>query len=106
MNTKYYYQKLLYTPAPNKEFTKRLHSAHEARQQRAHGALEDPTTLPQRSHSALLSRGLIFGHVQNNRRRWRSRRWHSAHTASTQRCWRLHSAHLGDLHFQDTMRML
>jgi len=28
---------------------------------------------------------------------WRSRRWQSAHTARTQLCWRLHSAHLGDL---------
>jgi len=28
---------------------------------------------------------------------WRSRRWHSAHKARTQRCWRLHSANLGCL---------
>jgi len=36
-------------PTPNAEFTRRLYSVHTARSQRAHGALEDPTTLPQRA---------------------------------------------------------
>ena len=30
---------------------------------------------------------------------WRSRRLHSVSTAFAQRCWRLHSAHLGVLQF-------
>jgi len=37
------YQNALQTPTPNAEFTWRLYSVHAARQQRAHGALEDPT---------------------------------------------------------------
>jgi len=43
----------LQTPSPNTGFTQRLYSVHAARQQLAHGALEDPTALPQRFHSAL-----------------------------------------------------
>ena len=38
---------------PNAGFTRRLYSVHAARPQRAHGAIKDPTALPQRSHSAL-----------------------------------------------------
>jgi len=76
------------------EFTKHLHSAHAARPQRAKGALEDPTTLPQRPKPALcLSMFKIIAAA------WRSLRWHSAHTARTQRCWQLHIEHLGDLPF-------
>ena len=40
-------QTIMQTPIPNAEFTRRLYSVHAARSQRAHGALEDPTTLPQ-----------------------------------------------------------
>ena len=36
-------------PTPNAEFTRRLYNVHTARSQRAHGALEDPTALPQRA---------------------------------------------------------
>ena len=36
-------------PTPNAEFTLRPYSVHTARLQRAHGALEDPTALPQRA---------------------------------------------------------
>jgi len=39
----------------NTGLTQRLHSAHVARQQHAHFALEDPTRLPQRPHSSLSS---------------------------------------------------
>jgi len=36
-------------PAANAEFTRRLYSVHTARSRRAHGALEEPTALPQRA---------------------------------------------------------
>ena len=39
----------LQTLTPNAEFTRRLYSVHAARSQRAHGALGDPTALPQRA---------------------------------------------------------
>ena len=45
----FYYQYALQTPTPNAEFTRRLYRVHWARPQRAHGALEDPTALPQRT---------------------------------------------------------
>jgi len=45
----FYYQYALQTPTPNAEFTRRLYSVHAARSQRAHGAVEDPTALPQRA---------------------------------------------------------
>ena len=34
-------------PSPNTGFTRLLYTVHLARPQRAHGALEDPTALPQ-----------------------------------------------------------
>ena len=40
-------------PTPNAEFTLRLYSVNAARSQRDHGALEDPTALPQRCHCVL-----------------------------------------------------
>ena len=46
---KKYYQNTLPSPTKNAEFTRRLYSVHAARSQRAHGALEDPIALPQRS---------------------------------------------------------
>jgi len=46
-------QNALQTPSPNMGFTGRLYSVHTARPQRANGALEDTTALPQRPHSAL-----------------------------------------------------
>jgi len=49
----YYYQNALQAPSPNTGFTRRLYSVYAARPPRAHGALEDPTALPQRPHSAL-----------------------------------------------------
>jgi len=45
----FYYQYALQTPTPNAEFTQPLYSMHAARSQRAHGALENPTALPQRA---------------------------------------------------------
>ena len=45
----FYYQNALQTPILIAEFTRRLYSVHAARSQRAHGALEDPTALPQRA---------------------------------------------------------
>jgi len=43
----FYYQNALQTPTPDAEFTRRFDMVHAARPQRAHGALEDPTALPQ-----------------------------------------------------------
>jgi len=68
----FYYQNALQTPTPNAEFTRRLYSAHTARSQRAHGALEDPTALPQRvvEHAVETHRrGVCFEHAQNKRHR-------------------------------------
>jgi len=45
----FYYQNALQTPTQIAEFTRRLYSVHAARSQRAHGALEDSTALPQRA---------------------------------------------------------
>jgi len=68
----FYYQNALQTPTPNAQFTRRLYSVHAARSQRAHGALEDPTALPQRAvlHAVETpSRGVCFEHAQNKSRR-------------------------------------
>jgi len=88
------------------EFTRRLYSVHAARSQRAHGALENPTALPQRSHSVLSNTlwkrqaaGFVLSMPKINAAAWRSRRLHSISTAFAQRCWRLHIAHLGVRHF-------
>jgi len=40
-------------PSPSTGFTRRLYDVHVVRPQRGHGALEDPTALPQRLHRAL-----------------------------------------------------
>jgi len=48
-----YYQNALQTPSPNTGLTRRLYSVHAARPQRAHRALENPTSMLQRPHSAL-----------------------------------------------------
>jgi len=45
----YYYKYALQTPTPSAELTRRLYSVHATRSQRANGALEDPTALPQRA---------------------------------------------------------
>jgi len=45
----FYCQNTLLTSTPNAEFTLRLYSVHAARPQRAHGALENHTALPQRA---------------------------------------------------------
>jgi len=59
------------TLTPNAEFTRRLYSVHVACPQRALGALEDPTALPQRaqSNTQTPSRVVCFEHAQNKRRR-------------------------------------
>ena len=66
----FYYQNALQTPSPNANFARRLYSVHAASPQRAHGALEDPTALPQRAvlHAVETpSRGVCFEHAQNTR---------------------------------------
>ena len=85
------YQNTLPTPTPNAEFTRRLYSVHMALP-RAHGALEDPTALPQLYHFVLSNTlckrqatAFILNMLKTN--------------AATWLCWRLHSVHLGDLHF-------
>ena len=47
----FYYQIALQTPILIAEFTRRLYRVHAARSQHAHGALEDPTALPQRGNA-------------------------------------------------------
>jgi len=93
--------------SPNTGFTyltSCLYSVHMASPQRAHDALEDPTALPHRPHSALSNTlckrhaaALVLSMFKINSTAWRSRRLHSVFTAFPQLCWRLHSAHLGDL---------
>jgi len=87
---------------PNAEFTRRLYSVNTARSQRAHGALEDP----QRCHSVLSNTlrkrqaaAFVLSMLKVNASVWRS----SVSTAFAQRCWRLHSAHLGVLQFFQTL---
>jgi len=96
----------LQTPTPNAQFTRRLYSVHAARSQRAHGALEDP----QRCHSVLSNTlckrqaaAFVLSMPKINAATRRSRRLHSVSTAFAQRCWRLHSAHLGVLQFFKTL---
>jgi len=85
------------TPPQDTGFTKRPYSAPTTVPHCDHGALEDPIALPQRSHIAL-SRALC-----NRRAEALSlcmfKMNHSAYTARTQRCWRLFSAHHGDLQY-------
>jgi len=98
----FYYQNALQTPTANAEFTRRLYSVHAARSQRAHGALEDPTALPHVLSNTLWKRqatAFVLSMPKVNAAAWRSRRLHSVSTAFAQRCWRLHSAHLGVLQF-------
>ena len=100
----YYYYNALQTPTPNIGFTRRF-TACMQRPQSARGALEDPTALPQSIYSAMSNTlckrhpaVFILGMFAINAAAWRSRRLHSVFTAFLQRCWRLHSAHLGDLY--------
>jgi len=100
------YQKALQRPTLNAGFLRRLNSVHAARPQSAHGALENPTALPKRSHTALSNTlckrqatSFILSMRKTNAAAWRPFRLHSAHIARTQRCWRLKSAHLGVLQF-------
>jgi len=75
----------LQTPSPNTGFTRRLYSVHAARLQRAHGALEDPTALPQPPYSALFNTlckrqtaAFVLSMFKINAAAWRSRRFHSS----------------------------
>jgi len=104
----YYYQNAL--QKANTGFKRRLCNVHAARQQRAHGVLKDPTALPQRPHSALSNTlckrqavAFVLNMFKINAAAWRSRRLYSVFTACPQRCWRLPSAHLGDLQLIWTM---
>jgi len=74
----------------NTGFTRRLYSVHTTRPQRAYGALEDPTALLQRPHSALSNtlckrQPRCFEHVLNKSRRIAiyavAQRLHSVSTA-------------------------
>ena len=84
--------KILQTPSPDTGFTQRPHSSHAVCQhlQRAYSALEDHKA----SHSVTTaavqtrSRVIVFVHVALGDCRVR-----------TVLCWRLHSVHIGDLHF-------
>jgi len=76
-----YYHNALQTPTPNTGFTRRLYSVHAARQQRAHGALEDPTALPQRLSNKLWKREAAALNKKINAAVRRSRRLHSVCTA-------------------------
>ena len=71
-------------PTPNAEFIRRLYSVHTARSQRAHGALEDPTALPQRCHRVLSNTlwkrqaaAVVLSMLKVNAAAWRSGRLHS-----------------------------
>ena len=88
----FYYQNALQTPIPNAEFTRRLYSVHVASSQRAHGALEDPTALPQRCHSVpsntLWKRqvaAFVLSMLKVNAAAWRYRRLHSVAGVCTAR---------------------
>jgi len=48
----FYYQNALQTPTLIAVFMRRLYSVYAAHSQRAHGAIEDPTALPQRCQAA------------------------------------------------------
>ena len=103
-NYLYYYQNALQTPSLNTGFKRRLYSMHAAHPLRTHGALEDPTALPQRLHSALSNMEwkrqaatFVLSMFKINATAWRFWRLHSVFTSFPQRCWLLHSAHLGDL---------
>jgi len=93
-------------PSPSAEFTWRLYTVHTARSQRAHGALEDPTVLPQRCHSVLSNTpwkrqaaAFVLRALKVNATAWRFMRLQTVTTAFAQHCWRLHTAHLGVLRF-------
>jgi len=99
----YHYQNALQNA--NTGFTRRLYSVNAARQQRAHGVLKEPTALPQRPHSALSNTlckrqavAFVLNMFKINAAAWRFMRLYSVFTAYSQRCWRLPSAHLSDLH--------
>jgi len=66
----------------------KVYGVHAARPQRAHGALEDPTTLPQRCHSVLSNSlckrqaaAFVLSMFKISAAAWRSRRLHSVSTA-------------------------
>ena len=68
----FYYQNALQMSTLIAEFTRRYYSVQAARSQRAYGALEDHTALPQRAVSQAVetpSRGVSFEHAQNKRHR-------------------------------------
>jgi len=90
----YYYQNALQTPPQNTEITQRLHSVHAARPQRAHGAVEE------RPHSTLsntLCKRQAAACFCTSSQRSKAFPW---------RCWRFHSAHLGDQHLLNALKSL
>jgi len=80
----FYYQNALQTPTPNAEFTRRLYSVHAAHSKQAHGALEDPTALPQRAVNTLRKQqaaAFVLSMLKVNAATWPSVRLHSVSTA-------------------------
>ena len=101
----------LQTPTPNAEFTRRLYTVHAARSQRAHGALEDPTALPQRCQGVLSNTlwkrqatAFVLS-IQNKRHRMA---FYAIAQCINSVCTALLafacSAHLGVLHFLNAVR--
>ena len=80
----FYHKTVLQTTPSNTGFTQRPHRAHAAHIQRAHGALEDPTALLERPHSALCKRqaaAFSLCMFKIIAAALRIRRWHSARIA-------------------------
>jgi len=84
----YYYQNALQTLSPNTGLTRRFYSVHASCPQGTHGALEDPTALPQRPHSTLSNTlckrqavAFVLSMFKINATAWRPRQLHSISTA-------------------------
>jgi len=96
----YCYQNILQTPLPNTKYTKRIHTAHVVLFTTRPWSSKIPqkfaTASPQLPHSTL-SRALFkrqaaalsLSMFKIIATALLSRRWHSARTERTQRCWRL-----------------
>ena len=84
-----------------------LHGVFTVCTRRAQNAPRALLKTPQRCHSVLFdtlwkrqAAEFVFRMLKINTTAWRSRR---LHVAFPQRCWRLHSAHLGVLQFYKTL---
>jgi len=84
----FHYQNALQTPTPKCRIYTASYSVHAARPQRAHGALEDPSAMPQRCHSVLSNTqwkrqtaAFVLTMLKINAAARRARRLHSVSTA-------------------------